>query len=403
MFSDRAEWYTPFLPQITLGLVGSLACNGSTAGVSALVFLALMGIRPTRQIVVFSIFLTTFAGLVIILAGIETLSWFTRHTQLLETARARASGMFLNVVLFLILGINQTKIYIRGGRCLQQTPKCILEANHVGYLDWVIFPLLGFTLKHRDTGVVKIISNTLVEKIPVLSWVMRKLSYPIIQRSWEADQRLLEVGLARINQMESGWVCLFPEGTFTDANCAQEYVGRSQKFCADRSIEFGGTNVLLPRVKGYALIRRTLPSLPVISVTMAYQNQCGQLTNLPLVDPARTWLPTITGGISGDIASVVIDLKRTDPESSSQDRFIYDKYREKNVLLPRITEDPGLVQFKFGSTGVLKMISDLVVLAGCAVGLIYGMTLALSPLLSAGICSILGAYWVFSIVWVDHH
>lgn len=141
-------------------------------------------------------------------------------------------------------------------RVLENT-KNIIISNHLTEFDWLMILAVLYKLGRYDH--VCIVLKDSLKNIPLLGYGMKYFGFIFLNRRIEKDRVIINDGVSRLKDTGCFDLLLFPEGTYLDSESSivtKEYI-KNNPVVLDEE-EFVPSEVLVPRVTGFNLIRETL-------------------------------------------------------------------------------------------------------------------------------------------------
>jgi 1-acyl-sn-glycerol-3-phosphate acyltransferase len=141
-------------------------------------------------------------------------------------------------------------------RVLKNT-KNIIISNHLTEFDWLMVLAVLYKLGRYDN--VCIVLKKSLKNIPLLGYGMKYFGFIFLNRRIEKDREIINEGVSRLKDKECFDLLLFPEGTYLDSESSKvtlKYI-KNNPVVLDKE-EFIPSEVLVPRVTGFNLIRETL-------------------------------------------------------------------------------------------------------------------------------------------------
>ncbi|KAF5141239.1 hypothetical protein G9O61_00g005560 [Vairimorpha ceranae] len=160
-------------------------------------------------------------------------------------------------------------IYIYYDPKILRKTKNIVISNHLTEYDWLMLFTVLYRLKRFD-NICIILKNSL-RNIPLLGYGMKYFGYIFLNRKLEKDREIISEGIKRLKKNNEYDLLFFPEGTYLDSVSSQvckEYMDKNP--CILNGQIFRPTEVLLPRVTGFNLIKESLngDADGIIDITM---------------------------------------------------------------------------------------------------------------------------------------
>lgn len=225
---------------------------------------------------------------------------------------------------------------------------CFIIPNHSYEFDWVV--ILQMIEKLGGIGNTRIFAKKSIKNFPMIGWVIQLSEYPLLHRSFEKDQKVIEESIQKyLTHMRSSWIWMNPEGTrFTKARYDE-----SVKFCNERKIQ-PFKHHLFPRSKGFCL------SIPILK-----KFKCPALYNVQLAFENNAEVqPSIKNLLMGKTFKVHIYIERIPiDEVEPTFEFLCDFYKKKDALHEHFLQNGNFKQVEgLTSDDVFKLERSLPVL-----------------------------------------
>ncbi|GAA5909979.1 hypothetical protein JCM6882_008419 [Rhodosporidiobolus microsporus] len=346
--------------------------------------------RTAAFIVLFNIGILTTFGLLVLLLPLRVI----RATRPLYVRLAK--GAFGSLLLFVVREFAPTDVVVSGGEgvstkkwaqlngdgeieALELPDTGVWISNHSTLIDWLYLWAFAYTSGHHDSLYIALKSS--LRKIPIIGWSAQLFNFIFLDRKWETDRSNFRHQLGRIARTtldggkgEKSAVLIFPEGTITTENTR----GISAKY-AEKTGVSDYKHLLLPRSTGlfYALrhLSVTLPSVRLVDLTIAYP--------IPRQAPSSTAPSPLFASEYYDIPSVLLfsvpppelhihirtfpvssiplgdldaqkkdpnaDVEPTDEERKAFERWLKERWDEKEALLERFRAEGSFVAAPAGA------------------------------------------------------
>jgi len=195
----------------------------------------------------------------------------------------------------------------------------MIIANHPGQ-DWA--PLYSFALSNDMLGHVLPIVKKSLQWIPGFGWAMYLAGVIFLSRKFKQDKMYIETMMKCLREDDVPFhIWLFAEGhRFT-----KKGYEAGVQFAKSRGI-VPYKHVLVPRTKGFTVLRRSLDCKYIFDVTIAYSGMKPTVSDILLPDGSSR-----ERGPHVHVKKVLLaDVPNSD---TGMDAFLKDLYRKKDKLL----------------------------------------------------------------------